>query len=338
MTWGTWRPSVLLPDGFESLNASQQRNCLLHEMAHVSRYDSVWSWLSFLATSLYWFHPAIHLAALNLKRAREDATDDLVLRSGVDSPQYASTLLELTASGTNCTPLPAVAMVSMIRIERRLRRILDRKVRRKPPSPALRVAVVMIFLMLTAVGFRFSSVVAEQPQSAPQKIAEEPKPAKNDSLAGATFYERMNSVTLAKGDLDGVVFTVHGTVRDPDGQPVAGAVVILREDSTNRLSSMAVRIPITSPGPIFVNDVFARTRTREDGSYEFTSAAAPTAAYWLRRSSWALADQGISSQSRQSQSVSNSRHSPTRSIAALIRCKNSVSTASSLKNRRPVRV
>ena len=288
MTWGTWRPSVLLPDGFESLKASQQRDCLLHEMAHVSRYDSVWSLLSFLATSLYWFHPAIHLAAFNLKRAREDATDDMVLQSGVDSPQYASTLLELTANGTNCTPLPAVAMASTIPFESRLRRILNCKVRRKPPSPALRVAVGAIFLMLTAVGFRFSSVVAEQPQKVAKKTAEQAKPPQEDSLAGATFYERMRSVTLAEGGPEGVIFTVHGTVRDSDGDPVADAIVVLREDSTNRFST-AARTPDASRNRNYVHDVFARTRTRDDGSYELISVAAPRVGDRFRdRWSWSV--------------------------------------------------
>ena len=39
-------------------------------------------------------------------------------------------------------------------------------------------------------------------------------------------------------------------------------------------------------------------------------AAAPTAAYWSRRSSCALADQGMISASRQIQSVANSSHQP----------------------------
>ena len=66
--------------------------------------------------------------------------------------------------------------------------------------------------------------------------------------------------------------------------------------------------------------------------------AAPTAAYWDRRSSWALADQGINSQSRQAQSVLNCVQKPLESIAARIRARKSVSSCGSLKNRRPVRV
>ena len=45
---------------------------------------------------------------------------------------------------------------------------------------------------------------------------------------------------------------------------------------------------------------------------------APTAAYCERRSSWALTDQGINSQSRQAQSVLNCVQKPLASIAARI--------------------
>ncbi len=67
-------------------------------------------------------------------------------------------------------------------------------------------------------------------------------------------------------------------------------------------------------------------------------AAEPTAAYCERRSSWAFTDQGISSQSRHAQSVSSFRHRSAASKAARTRASSPVSSAASLKNRRPVRV
>ena len=84
---------------------------------------------------------------------------------------------------------------------------------------------------------------------------QQPKPPQEDSLAGATFYERMRSVTLAEGGPEGVIFTVRGTVRDSDGDPVADAIVVLREDSTNRFST-AVRTPDASRNRNHVHDVF----------------------------------------------------------------------------------
>ena len=66
--------------------------------------------------------------------------------------------------------------------------------------------------------------------------------------------------------------------------------------------------------------------------------ADPTAAYCVLRSSWALADHGISSQSRHTQAVSRVVHRSAAVIAVRSRSRNRASNSGSLKNRRPVRV
>jgi beta-lactamase regulating signal transducer with metallopeptidase domain/protocatechuate 3,4-dioxygenase beta subunit len=282
MTWSLLRPNVLLPADFESLDESSQRNCLLHEMAHIVRRDSLWNWISILATSIYWFHPAIHLATRKLKQVREDATDDRVLLTGVDSPGYAATLLELTTRITAAAPRSAVAMASMLPIESRLRRILDRSAPRRIPSNLFRGAVIATFALLTAIGFRFTTVAAQPPAQDKRGENAVATPAMTTSdesatgaLLGATYFERMKRATLAQGDPGGVRFTVGGKVVDSDGDPVAGAMVVLSESSTQRRSSQTVDHPIGSPGNLLVDDVFARTITDIDGGYRFSDVAAP---------------------------------------------------------------
>jgi len=67
-------------------------------------------------------------------------------------------------------------------------------------------------------------------------------------------------------------------------------------------------------------------------------SAAPTAAYCWRNSSWAFADQGINSASRQIQSFWNCSHSPAASQAVRTCWRKSFSIFASSKNRLPVRV
>src|SRR5207302_307275 len=70
----------------------------------------------------------------------------------------------------------------------------------------------------------------------------------------------------------------------------------------------------------------------------YALAAAATAAYCCRMSSCAFADHGISSQSRQTQSVLSFSQNPVWSKAPRTTSSNSRSTAGSSKKRRPVRV
>ena len=66
--------------------------------------------------------------------------------------------------------------------------------------------------------------------------------------------------------------------------------------------------------------------------------ALATGPYWARSSAAAFADHGITSQSRQTHSVSNRSHNP-RSLSAALTCSRTArSTATSVKKRRPVRV
>ena len=67
-------------------------------------------------------------------------------------------------------------------------------------------------------------------------------------------------------------------------------------------------------------------------------AADPTAAYWRRNNSWAFADQGINSQSRQIQSVDNSFQSFAASRLSRTIFSSCASSFGSSKNRLPVRV
>ena len=66
--------------------------------------------------------------------------------------------------------------------------------------------------------------------------------------------------------------------------------------------------------------------------------ALATGPYCARSSAAAFADHGITSQSRQIQSVSNRSQKPRSPSAALTRSRTARSTAASAKKRRPVRV
>ncbi|QDT11353.1 carboxypeptidase-like regulatory domain-containing protein [Planctomycetes bacterium K23_9] len=125
-----------------------------------------------------------------------------------------------------------------------------------------------------------SALVCLTPVLRPACFAQDTATQPASDLLSATYYQRMQSATLAAEDPGDVVFTINGTVRDADGEPVSQAVVVLCEGSTYRLSS-SMRKPNSFNRTIgddkiyMVDDMFARTTTDDEGKYEFQAVAAP---------------------------------------------------------------
>ena len=54
MTWGCWMPRLLLPQTAENWTEPQRRLVLLHELAHIKRWDCATNLLTQLICALYW--------------------------------------------------------------------------------------------------------------------------------------------------------------------------------------------------------------------------------------------------------------------------------------------
>jgi beta-lactamase regulating signal transducer with metallopeptidase domain len=127
MTWGAWRPVILLPAAAERWSAERLEAVLLHELAHVKRHDFATQLVARLACALCWFNPLVWFAARQLRVERELACDDLVLAAGSRASDYAQQLLDIARS-LKAQPLIAAATVAMARpsqLAGRLLAVLD---------------------------------------------------------------------------------------------------------------------------------------------------------------------------------------------------------------------
>jgi len=132
MTFGVFRPVVLLPEEATAWPENKQRALLLHELAHVKRHDFVTHAAGRLALALHWFNPLAWLAAARLRAEREHACDDLVLITGSRPRDYAGHLLDAVRAlrGPTVHAAAAVTMARGSRLEQRLAAILDANRRR----------------------------------------------------------------------------------------------------------------------------------------------------------------------------------------------------------------
>ena len=95
MAFGTRRPAILIPATADTWPEDRRRAVILHELAHVARYDCLTQLLAFAACTLYWFHPAVWWVARRLRVERELACDDRVIAAGAPARDYAGHLLEI---------------------------------------------------------------------------------------------------------------------------------------------------------------------------------------------------------------------------------------------------
>ncbi len=171
LTLGVLQPVLLVPPEAEGWSRGRLRVVLLHELAHVKRYDCLAQRAADLACALYWFHPAVWYSARRLRSERERACDDCVLRTGVRPSDYAGHLLALARTFRARVPRPAVAMAQRSRLEERVQAILDPQVRHDPPSRLGFVAATLLIALLVlplaaldpAPGLQASSRLSVQP-------------------------------------------------------------------------------------------------------------------------------------------------------------------------------
>ncbi len=127
MTWGIWRPVVLLPVDADDWSEERRRYVLLHELAHVKRWDTVTQLAAQLGCAVHWFNPLAWRSLYRMRMEQEKACDDLVLSHGMKASAYASHLLDIARSLKMpwTSPLNTISMAKPSQLEGRVVDILD---------------------------------------------------------------------------------------------------------------------------------------------------------------------------------------------------------------------
>lgn len=175
LTWGVFRPVILLPFYATGWSAEEREIVIRHEMAHIERRDWLWQMLAQLVTAAFWFHPLVWLASAEMRREAERAADDRVLSSGAAASDYAEQLLHVARHLTQVAPSGAVAMVRRPALESRVREILDSTRRRSRTGLGARIAIVAaaaaLLVPLTAMQERQVHKIGEKGLTPPRVVS-----------------------------------------------------------------------------------------------------------------------------------------------------------------------
>lgn len=154
LTWGIFRPVVLLPQSACRWPRARLQAVLLHELAHVRRRDSLTQLLSLIVVALYWPNPLVWLGARALRREAEIAADDAVLMLGIRPSDYAGALLRVAGEfHGHAVALSGVAMASGSALEARVKSVLS-------PSQSRRGVTSMDVLKTASLGLALTAVLA----------------------------------------------------------------------------------------------------------------------------------------------------------------------------------
>lgn len=154
---GYFQPAIVVPEALcHALNEEQTRHLLLHELAHLVRYDD-WGLLAHrIIQALGWWHPVVWFIGERLEAERELACDEAVVE---DSGRrvYARTLVRVAevASGPMVGLAPGVLRGNLTR---RVESLLEVKtgpvrlaVRARAGVAAISVAAIAIWLSPPAI-------------------------------------------------------------------------------------------------------------------------------------------------------------------------------------------
>lgn len=169
VTWGWWCPVILLPAEADDWSPERRRVVLLHELAHIKRWDCLTQMLARIACAVYWFNPLVWVAARRMCVERENACDDLVLNGGCKASDYAAHLVEIARSFRRVPHVAAIAMARSSQLEGRITAIVDASRIRRNPRAWVTALCGLGVLMLIATFAAQKSAADDSNQSSDSK-------------------------------------------------------------------------------------------------------------------------------------------------------------------------
>ncbi len=188
-TFGVFRAIVIVPAATSGWTDVRRQAVLLHELAHVERWDCLTHALAEVTCAVYWFNPLAWWAKHRLAVERERACDDRAVSQLSKASSYAEELIDVAyAYRTQWQRRPRTAgylpMTHPSQIADRVERILNRELQRAPATPRALIGSGVIaaccVASLAAVQ-PFEGVALDPPQPAVQHTG-----AVRDSLVRGT--------------------------------------------------------------------------------------------------------------------------------------------------------
>ena len=194
LTLGLYRPMILVPPSWTESPEHVQRGSLLHELAHLARYDD---WLALVLESVrvaFFFHPLLHWLLSRIEFERELLCDEAAVEQGIDPRDYAGVLLEFSRQAGRLRPVLVGRSYPLgfghhrtakVRITRLLEANMNRWMSPLPVGRAIALGTVALGLALGLGSFGLRAV---EPQDQEQHAEPAETPGKPQSQRQASSH------------------------------------------------------------------------------------------------------------------------------------------------------
>lgn len=226
---GYVHPAVILPNGLPaSLEKDEMQDVLLHELAHLARYDD---WLN-LATrglgALLVLHPLTAIVLRQIEREREMACDDFVVAHTGSAQSYAKNLARLhdLRSRTGTRLLASALLGRKVSLPDRIEALLHhgRQFSTKPSLANVGLSALLLMVSLGASGLIPSWIAFAQSQAASPaetrlaktakfemaSIKHYKRPPKGSVLIGMFVPARSGRLSAMGTTVRGLIFAAYG--------------------------------------------------------------------------------------------------------------------------------
>lgn len=233
MMFGFFKPVLLLPHS--DYAEADLKFLLKHELVHYQRKDIWYKLLIFLATVIYWFHPAVHWMAQEISAQCEISCDEEVIRNQekAERKRYGNLILSMIESQTKMNTVFTTNFQNRkSQVKDRILYIMNGKKKRKGI-----VLTCMMLVLILATGITFQMI---QPKVLPKK--EEAVNNKQEDQQQETVKENDYDVIYTKNskskiyrDVDNYLYILNNkkenltTVTDGDIKENGSSTVAVAE-------------------------------------------------------------------------------------------------------------
>ena len=181
---GTLKPVILLPvASISQLSVDQLEAILIHELAHIRRYDFLLNIMQTVVETILFFNPFTWLVSAIIRREREHCCDDLVLAHTNQPLPYAKALATLEAYRLTGGQFAMAATGQSNHLLNRIKRIMEMK---KNPLNYSQLIVALILIAIMTISVIWLTPAFAQTRKDKDKKHEKgsPAPAKEERTTG----------------------------------------------------------------------------------------------------------------------------------------------------------
>lgn len=210
MMLGFFRPILILPHlGYET---EDLQFLLKHELVHYKRKDIWYKLIIFLASTIYWFHPAVYWMAREISEQCEISCDEEVLKNQGKSQrkQYGNLILSMIENQTKIkTVFTTNFQTHKSQVRKRILCIMNGKKKRKGV-----VLTCMMLMSVLATGITFQRIQPEVAlkKTEPVKQLNQSKKSKNKDYQ--IIYASENSKGSIDYDVDHDFYMIKSTTEN----------------------------------------------------------------------------------------------------------------------------